>query len=163
MNAWAIARSMLLALSAVFCISALERAYVSSPEQVPRTAIPSVNMTIPPAPMSADSLTVLSDRIADADVFRLARRPSPIAFGTNATGDTPSQAKPAKPSLALSGIIGGPPWIAILDGVPGHDQGVSVRAHDSIEGLQVRSVAPDHVVIVGLDSTWRFTVHRPWP
>ena len=105
------------------------------------------------------------DRVVARDPFRLLRRASPIAF----TVAMPEQGlaaatmpmRPPKPALVLRGLVGGPPWEAVLDGVPGRERGVVARAGDVLGGtaeLRVRRVGADGVVITGMDTTWRLTV-----
>lgn len=98
------------------------------------------------------------------DAFRLERKPALVAYRQRA--DTqPARAAasaPPKPALALAGVVGGPPWAALLDGVPGHDASVVVHQGDSIAGFHIRRIAPNAVVITGLDTTWRLVVKRVW-
>lgn len=113
----------------------------------------------------ADSLLMASDRVATADPFRLDRRPADVPFGTPAAASTPPTpgANPARPNLALSGLVGGPPWVAILDGVPGHEGSVLLRAGDTLGGIKVRAVSGTSATISGFDTTWKLTVKHPWP
>jgi hypothetical protein len=112
-----------------------------------------------------DSVTTLVTRIADADLFRLARHPSAIAYrpgvDPNAPAPPPPPAPP-KPPLAVAGIVGGPPWAALLDGVPGHDGSVLVHPGDTLAQLTVRAVRPGQVVITGIDTTWRRALKSTW-
>jgi hypothetical protein len=62
----------------------------------------------------------------------------------------------------LRGIIGGPPWSAILEGIPGREGSVVLRRGDTIAALRVRAVRRDTVVVEGADTTWRLTVKRTW-
>jgi hypothetical protein len=97
--------------------------------------------------------------------FRLARRPASVAFGVEPA--VPSAAamvsppRPAKPQLRLRGIIG-PPWEAILDGVPQRSSGVVVRNGDVLADLQVRRVTRDSVVVADADTVWILRLERPW-
>jgi hypothetical protein len=59
-----------------------------------------------------------------------------------------------RPNLLLRGILGGPPWDAIIDGVPGREGAVVLRAGQTVNGLAVRSVGRDTVIIRGADTTW---------
>lgn len=95
-----------------------------------------------------------ADSVSVADPFRLARRPPRVAFGT-----TLPNAPPPRPrlQLALDGIVGGPPWRAVLEGVPMHDGSTVVAAGDTIGGLTVRSIRRDTVVVWGMDTTWTLT------
>ena len=118
----------------------------------------------PPLPVAAfdpDTLDAWESAIVDGDLFRASRSPSPVAFANAIEGAPPPAPKPPRASLAVTGIIG-PPWEAIVEGVPGRDGGVVVRRGDVIGELQVRSVRRDSVVIQGADTTWRLTVRRAW-
>jgi len=64
--------------------------------------------------------------------------------------------------LALAGIIGGPPWEALLTGLPGKDGSFLVRQGDVIDGFRLRSVGRDSVVVQASDTTWRLAVKSPW-
>lgn len=162
MNPWAIVRAALLLLTVLFLGAAVERARdVSWTHESP--PVPNDGEVVGlSSPISSDSLTTLVDRIVDADMFRLARRPSSVAFGATGDGAPAPAPAPPKPPLALSGVIGGPPWTGLLDGVPGHDHSVLVRPGDTLAGLRVRSVTKNRVVIGGLDTTWQLTVRDPW-
>jgi hypothetical protein len=64
-----------------------------------------------------------------------------------------------RPPLAVSGMVG-PPWAAVLEGVPGQDHGVLVRGGERFGDLRVRSVSPAAVVVSSPDTTWRLTLRR---
>jgi hypothetical protein len=74
----------------------------------------------------------------------------------------PPPPKPPKPHLAVAGILGGPPWTALLDSVPGRDGSVLVKRGDTLGGLKIRSVGRDTVVVQGTDTLWKLVVKRPW-
>jgi hypothetical protein len=101
--------------------------------------------------------------ITSSDPFRLERRPSSVAYGAQPE-EAPATPlpKPPKPKLALAGIVGGPPWVALLDGVPGRNGSVVVHAEDTLAGLRVRAVGSRSITITGLDTTWKLTLKRPW-
>ena len=103
--------------------------------------------------------------VIEQDPFRLARHPSPIAYRPELEGvvPPPPPPKPPHPVLTLSGILGGPPWEALLEGVPGHDASTLVHAGDVLGALKVQRITADSVVIVGEDTTWRLGVKRSWP
>jgi hypothetical protein len=162
-NRWALLRALLWLMSAALLTAAAWRGYGRArPNERHLGTEPAMPVSPQPS-LTADSLSTLANRIVSADAFRIVRRPSPILFGSAADAGAASAPKPPKPALVLSGIIGGPPWIGVVDGVPGHDQSVLVHPGDSIAGLRIQRVTKTLVLIVGLDTTWRLTVHQPWP
>ncbi len=65
-------------------------------------------------------------------------------------------------ALQLAGVLGGPPWSAVLEGVPGRDTPVVVSAGDTVGELRLLAIALDHVVIVSSDSTITLRLKRVW-
>ncbi len=139
-----------------------------------RAAEPPVSASAPaalaapaaPAPVPPRRLAEAASRVAAGDVFRLDRAPPPLGFQPAAPVDEgmpppPPEPPPYRPPLAVTGIVG-PPWRAVLVGVPGRDGGVLVRAGDTLADLRVRSVSRGLVVVQGADTTWRLTVNRTW-
>jgi hypothetical protein len=115
--------------------------------------------------VSADSVRTAAARIAAHDPFRLDHRPASVPYilgGEAGVPQAPPPPKPPKPHLALSGIVGGPPWSAILDSVPGRDGSALIRKGDTLGGLKVRSVGRDTVIVQGADTVWKLIVKRPW-
>ncbi|HXD23973.1 MAG TPA: hypothetical protein VN613_11505 [Gemmatimonadaceae bacterium] len=152
------------AVAVIALTSAVRSWYrISRPTDAPMPAIWPVS---PPArPIAADSLGLLTSRIIDSDPFRLDRRPAAVAYG--ATPDTltdRASAPPAapRPPLVLVGIVG-PPWRALVDGVPGHDGSMVLRAGQSVAGLRVRDVKAATTTISTTDTTWHLAVKRTWP
>lgn len=109
-----------------------------------------------------DSLGAHAERIAANDPFRLVRRPSPVGYRPELEGAAAAPPAPPKPPLTLAGILGGPPWQAILEGLPGRDGPLVVKTGDRVGDLTIRSVRRDTVVIAGLDTVWKLTVRRTW-
>lgn len=122
---------------------------------------------VPAVPVAfADS--ILDEAVAltvDNDPFRLSNRPADVPFAgrgstvTSAPGTL--QALPPRPSLSVSAIVGGPPWSAVLAGIPGRTGGAVVSAGDRIEGLRIIAVSRDSVVIQAADTTWRLALGGP--
>lgn len=137
------------------------------------------DLSTPVALASAPDAAVLGrwrERVIAGDPFRVLRHASPVAFAVaapeQAMGAMPVM-RPPKPVLVLRGVVGGPPWEAVLDGVPGRERGVVVRTGDVLgagappgampgsapaAALRVRQVSATGVVITGMDTTWRLTV-----
>ena len=130
-----------------------------------RVTLPSPTETrvldAPPAPrIVAESL----GRPAIArDPFRFGRRPAAVAYDPLRVGQPPVPTPP-KPVLTLVGIVwdGGKDPTALLEGLPGTDGPRSLRTREAVNGLHVKRIDRDRVVIVGLDTTWTLTVREPW-
>lgn len=118
-----------------------------------------------PGRAEPESLSVAAELVTEADPFRLDRRPADVPYGAIVDGAaaTPPAPTLTNPNLALSGIIGGPPWVAVIDGVPGHDGSVLLHVGDTLGGLRVRAISGTTVTITGSDTTWKLTLKRPWP
>jgi hypothetical protein len=137
-----------------------------------RLGAPVLDATIPPLPRgarelrrsSSDSLSAAAAAIAAHDPFRADHHPPSVAYRPELEGiaPPPPPPKPPKPRLALAGIVGGPPWEALLDSVPGRDGSVLVRKGDTLGGLRVRSIGRDTVIVQGADTVWKLVVKRPW-
>jgi hypothetical protein len=122
-----------------------------------------VGLVLPlPTLANADSLGEAVGIIAEGNLFRAERaaadpdRAAPVsAMGMPLAAST-------KPRLVLRGILGGPPWDALIDGVPGRDGALLVRAGQTIAGVTVRAVRRDTVFVRGFDTTWTLTLGRSW-
>lgn len=130
-------------------------ARVSTPVSV-SARVPTVVIRFDP-----DTLDAWESEIVDGDLFRASRAPSPVAFGSTPGGAAPSVPRPPRPSLSVTGIIG-PPWEAVVEGMPGKETGVVVGPGERHGELHVRTIRRDTVVIQGTDTTWRLTVRRAW-
>lgn len=104
---------------------------------------------------AADTIPDVVEDIGSHNVFRADRS----ASADTATGAAPPAivAQPAQPLLSLRGIVGGPPWSAIVDGVPGHQMSVVLRLADTVQGLRVSMIRRDTVVIRARDTTWKLS------
>ena len=118
---------------------------------------------------TTDSPTTDLDSVADAivanDMFRLANAPASVRYDPNgerrgtATAASPRPA-PVRPIMTLRAIVGGPPWQAVVDGIPGRAPGTIVRAGSEFDRLVARRVTRDSVIIQGPDTTWVLTFQR---
>ena len=146
---------VLLLLCAVVVGWSAGMARVSTPVGV-SDRVPTVVIRFDP-----DTLDAWESEIVDGDLFRASRAPSPVAFGSATGAAAPPVARPPRPSLSVTGIIG-PPWEAVVEGIPGKETGVVVRPAERHGELHVRTIRRDTVVIQGADTTWRLTVRRAW-
>jgi hypothetical protein len=106
----------------------------------------------------AAQLSKVADSVASSDPFRSERNLSAAAAGQAVAA--PSASPVSAPHLELSGLSGGPPWRAIMSGIPGHEGGVVVSAGDTLGGMRVRTVRRDTVILETKDSTVTFTLRR---
>jgi hypothetical protein len=114
------------------------------------------------AEVDSAALARALDVVVTRDPFRIARRPSPVAFGAEPTTPVPQIPPQPRPTLTLSGIVGGPPWTAVIEGIPGRETPIVVQRGDSIAGVVVRRVERDHVVVAAMDTVWKLTLKRVW-
>ena len=107
-------------------------------------------------PTATDSvLDDAEDATITNDPFRLANEPASVRYEPAADGAAPMAVAPViRPTLVLKAIIGGPPWQAVIDGIPGHPSGTVASAGARFDKLVVRSVSRDSVVVQGPDTTW---------
>lgn len=109
-----------------------------------------------------DSISAWSRLTMETNPFRFTRAPASVAFGeASPTSPAPTEARP-RPALALLGTIGGPPWQAVVAGLPGRSGTVVVRPGQQVDSFLVRAVNRERVVIAGPDTTWILTVRQPW-
>lgn len=98
------------------------------------------------------------------DLFRSDRRPAttvydPVRLAAPAVRSTVSP----RPTLMLTGIIGGTSPAAVVEGMPGADGPRVLHAGDTVGALKVVRIMAHGVVIVGMDTTWTLTLRNPWP
>jgi len=123
-----------------------------------------------PAPPRNTAAPIVSRRLAitegqileiiEGDLFRSDRHAAASDRGPVAQSPVPGKPVLPRPSLVLRGIVGGPPWDAIVEGIPNHDGAYVVRAGETVGALNVRSVRRDGVIIRGMDTTWTLRLAR---
>jgi hypothetical protein len=115
---------------------------------------------------AADSLfDDAEDLMVSNDPFRLANEPAAVRYDPQheslAAGASAPPPAPIRPKLVLKAIVGGPPWQAIVDGIPGQPSGTIVRAGSTFDKLTTRAVTQERVVIQGPDTTWTLSFRKP--
>jgi hypothetical protein len=141
------------------------------PESNPRSSIgpPPRRLEIgratpsPPRGATADSLAAATEAIIANDPFRLARVPAAVRFGESPTVATLNPVNPPRPPLLLRAIVGGPPWQAVLDGLPGQPSGTVVRPGAVFETIRISAITSDTVIVQASDTVWKLTVKRDSP
>lgn len=119
----------------------------------PRAII--VSHAAPPAVAGDSVLDAAQDATITNDPFRLANEPSSVRYDPATDGGAPMPSTGlVRPTLVLKAIIGGPPWQAVIDGIPGQPSGTVAAAGARFDKLLVRSVSRDSVVVQGPDTSW---------
>ena len=97
------------------------------------------------------------DVIVDGNLFRRDRSEAEEVVQTAS-----SLPKPVvqRPRIELRGLMGGPPWEVLLDGMPGHPSSVLMRVGQTIAGITVAAVKSGTVVLTGADTIWHLTLRR---
>lgn len=154
-------RSLWSGAGIALCLAALG-AWRAMPGRPPVARAALGVVAIPPA-ITPESLAALAARTVDADPFRLARHPAQVAYHPGAVAAAVQPPPPPRhPVLSLAGIVGGPPWTALLNGVPGRQGTAVAHAGDTLGGLRVRRVTHATVTITGMDTTWILRIQQPW-
>jgi hypothetical protein len=107
-----------------------------------------------------DSLDAESDLVVRSDLFRLDRSTTPRL---DTVVRLPAASGVPRPALSLRAIVGGPPWQAVLDGLPGQPAGTVVVSGGDYGGLRVGAITRDTVIVHDTDTTWRLTMKRGRP
>ncbi|HEX9485267.1 MAG TPA: hypothetical protein VF929_11830 [Gemmatimonadaceae bacterium] len=110
----------------------------------------------PPILANADSIDDAAATIVSNDPFRLSNKPASIRYLSAAAGAAPPV--PIRPQFALKAIIGGPPWSAIVEGIPGQSGGIVVTAGLDFDKLHVKAITRDTVVMQAPDTIWKLTL-----
>jgi len=116
-------------------------------------------MTAPPTSAALDSAV---DDIAERNLFRPERASAEEREGAPAPGPMAMTAPSNKPHLVLKGVLGGPPWDAVVEGVPGREGAVVIRVGESVSGITVRAIRRDTAYVRGFDTTWALPLSRTW-
>jgi hypothetical protein len=126
-------------------------------------SVPSLDSLAPLRHFGPEVLHEAVRTASDGNLFRPERRAADTATAGPSDGSQADGAPPPspKPQLVLRGLLGGPPWDAILEGVPGREGEVVVRPGDVVGGLTIRAIRRDTVIVTGADTTWRLTIGRP--
>jgi hypothetical protein len=117
--------------------------------------------------IAEDSIVDAADVVVANDPFRLSNAPASVAYSPAADGGPSALAQPVvariRPTLVLKGIIGGPPWQAIVDGIPGQPTGAIIRQGMSFDKLTIRTITRDTVFVLAPDTSWKLTLTRSAP
>jgi hypothetical protein len=112
-----------------------------------------------PAPTrTTPNLTVAFARLQERNPFRFDRRPALVRYDPWQPPTMIATAQVAsRPIPVVTGILGGPPWLAVVEGLPGEEAGVVLGIGDKLSGYTVRAIRGDTVVIATEDTVFRLT------
>jgi hypothetical protein len=131
-----------------------------------QTAVPIMATTHVAMPLTSARVVAVADRALDEaedltvsnDPFRLSNTPPSVRYDPandgSALGPGTIAPPPFRPTLVLKAIVGGPPWQAVIDGIPGQPAGTIARQGATFDKLTVRSVTRDSVIVQGPDTAW---------
>ena len=157
---WWVERGLWLAT--LIAVAVMVRALVMHPAPAPA---PAVEQNVlrpfgPFRPLNGDSVTAWARTVVSRNPFRLNRSPSEAAFAALDETPQPVAEPPAWPVVQVRGVVGGPPWRAVLEGIPGREGAVVVQDGARFGDLVIRAVSRDSVVVAYADSVWALEVPR---
>lgn len=148
------------AIVGVASLWAWSAAVPSVPPEVPET------LPAPPAPTIRDTAAGVgaAATLRDRNPFRVERKPTTVRYSPWAPAEAavPQPAPPPRPSPTLVGIVGGPPWHVLIQGIPGRERGFLLRVGQETNGIRLVELRGDTAVLAGPDTTWALTPRRPW-
>jgi hypothetical protein len=157
-----LARSLAVASLVLAAIAAM-RWRRTTPDDVASAngVVPSRTKTHVPPDMT-DSVTEAADLTVDNDPFRLTNSPPSVRYDVATDGVAPATVavRPPRPVLVLKAIVGGPPWQAVIDGIPGQPPGTIAEVGKRFDKFLVRAVTRDSVIVQGPDTSWVLSFRR---
>lgn len=116
------------------------------------------------SPINTKSVRSAAMELQNRNPFRMERSPTSIRFGSMQVAPAADvvEVHANRPNLALAGIIGGPPWIALVEGIPGQEVGVALMQGEEVNGFRLVRLRGDTAVLSGLDTTWVLLPKQVW-
>jgi hypothetical protein len=157
-----IACALLTSIDATVAVIRWRQTVLRPAPRAARAVVGASNPVSIDAPVGEDDVSA----VVANDPFRLSNTPSRVAFdagGSGGPGDSgsgtplPPPSRPSRPTLVLKAIVGGPPWQAVIDGLPGQSAGAVATPGTVFQNLIIRSVSRDRVVVEGPDTSWVLT------
>lgn len=148
-------RSLIIAAAIFALIATLRwRGAHPSANTAPQLVAPARASALSP---SDSALEEAEDLTVTNDPFRLSNSPPDARYdpaNESAQATRAFTPPPVRPTFVLRAIVGGPPWHAVVDGIPGQPAGTVTRQGAQFDKLVVRSVTRDSVIIQGPDTSW---------
>lgn len=128
----------------------------ATPRAAPPFGISALSVTSRRTLTAAAYDSAVSDVIA-GNVFRRHRSSAAEIAQQSALVPRPPM---QRPHIELRGVMGGPPWQVLIDGVPGHQSSVLMRVGESVGGITVVGVKAGTVVLKGADTVWHLALRN---
>lgn len=103
-----------------------------------------------------DTLTSLASLAVRHAPFRLGATAPTVRFGSEPAA--PAPAPVPLPSIAVLAIVGGPPWSALLEGLPNTDGETVVRIDDRFADIRIRTITALGVGLSNRDTSWTISL-----
>ena len=161
MNRWRL-ELLLLSATLVACAMATHRWRQLDVGPATGHAIPALTRTPMPA-FTRSALRAAAETTVANDPFRLSNSPPDVDASMRSNAGKPSPARAPHPTLVLKAITGGPPWQAIVAGIPGQPGDALVAPGGAYGTLTVQSITRDAVVVRAPDTTWTLSLKRSAP
>lgn len=143
---------------AAFALASIAVWRVAGATGAPLGIVPVAAGTRVRAMAESDAVTDAMDAVLDANPFRFSR--STPAIVSAVVGPQSVAASGPRTPPVVKAILGGPPWQAVLSGVPGQPGEVVVLSGMRLGGILITSIMRDTVVVQVSDTTFRLTMKR---
>jgi hypothetical protein len=119
-----------------------------------------------PALPDRELLQQHADSLRQRNPFRLERAPTSQPYGAPEVAEvspvTIESEVQQRPAPSVGGIVGGPPWKALIEGLPGQEAGVLLAVGEEWNGFRVEWVRRDSVMLVTPDTTLILALKQAW-
>jgi hypothetical protein len=162
MNRW---RLELLMFTAVFVTTATAaHRWFAAPSSPPIARAIPVLGGAQNVGFSPISLRAAAETTVESDPFRLSNTPPAISStGRGNTARPPAPSRAPRVILVLKAITGGPPWQAVVAGLPGQNGDALVRPGAMFGEVTVESISRDTVYVRSADTAWTLALKRGAP
>jgi hypothetical protein len=157
-----LAKSLAISSLVLIAVAAMRWRQSASDDVGSANALTAVRSMPPVQASLEDSVGEAADVTIENDPFRLTNSPPSVRFDVTSDGVTPTgvSVRPPRPVLVLKAIVGGPPWQAVIDGIPGQPPGTVAEQGQRFDKFLVRAVTRDSVIVQGPDTSWVLSFRR---
>jgi hypothetical protein len=113
---------------------------------------------------SAAALDRARTNLIEENPFRINRLPGLVRVGQpleqTVASVSPARIAIPRPQLTVRAIVGGPPWSALVEGLPNTSGSVVVRTGEAFDWITIGDITRDTLVAAARDTAWKYSVHR---